>query len=570
MEPTNVPDLSPGDRVLLEQQGVLTPAQSKTVLWCAFDVPEGLECLSVFLDYRPRWSRDPERNERLITRAVDRQLQQAAGDGVALPLDVRQQVLARLRPQCSGLRNLLNLVLVSPSGEHRGRWDLEQHGAPAPDLVASTWATPGYVPGPISPGTWSAALEVHEVIGDSCDYHLRLAGLTRAPEPLPARAHRSCPAPVREYGHPVPEGWLRGELHCHSRASDGLFDTTTLVERARELGLDFVALTDHNVAVRLKDIDRLPLTVIPGCEITTFRGHFLAYGVSEAPAWYERERLVEPRELAAFVRARGGLFGLAHPFVLGDPICVGCRLGVDVDPDELDVLEVWSRGAEEIVAVRHALRLFDRLCRQGHRVVAVAGRDWHGPAHEQGTAGRRFPATVVRSRADRSALLQALRQGACYLSVGPVVDLRLQGATRTAGLGQRLGIDVDEAGGGQEVTAQIRVDNLEEPACLRLLCAGEVVRIERVPAGPFRREYPGIRPRRGGVRLELWGEDLAEPLVITNRIEFRGFIPRAVATSRSAPAGARGRAADSSRSTPSGVRGPARARRPAGARGTEF
>jgi len=52
--------------------------------------------------------------------------------------------------------------------------------------------------------------------------------------------------------------------------------------------------------------------------------------------------------------------------------------------------------------------------------------------------------------------------------------------------------------------------------------------------------------------------------------ELRCFIPRAAAASRSAPTGARGRAADSSRSTPSGVRGPARARRPAGARGTQL
>ena len=39
---------------------------------------------------------------------------------------------------------------------------------------------------------------------------------------------------------------IRYDLHCHSAASDGSLSPTALIERAREMGVDVLALTDHD------------------------------------------------------------------------------------------------------------------------------------------------------------------------------------------------------------------------------------------------------------------------------------------------------------------------------------
>ncbi|MFH1131924.1 MAG: CehA/McbA family metallohydrolase, partial [Pseudomonadota bacterium] len=289
-------------------------------------------------------------------------------------------------------------------------------------------------------------------------------------------------------------------------------------DRGKVLGLDFLALTDHDSLVGLKDLNNPSILVIPGCEISTFLGHFVAYGVSKTPFWYKGETLLTPSEMATFVREQGGLFGLAHPFVLGDPICVGCRLELKVQPRDLDFVDIWSRGSDDPVANEQALKLFDKIWREGLYVTAIAGRDWHGPNQEEATAGYRFPATVVHSEPEPKAILEAVRKGACYLSVGPIVDFSVECDGKRAGLGEYLGSEVDSQ---QKFSARVYFDSLEEPAVLRVICGGQVAHNEKLSPGSGRREFSGLCPKKGSVRMEIWSENMDERLVITNPIRFR-------------------------------------------------
>lgn len=63
------------------------------------------------------------------------------------------------------------------------------------------------------------------------------------------------------------------DLHTHSAASDGLLTPTQLVERAAEVGVAVLALTDHDttngVAEAMAAGRRLGVEVIPGIEINT-------------------------------------------------------------------------------------------------------------------------------------------------------------------------------------------------------------------------------------------------------------------------------------------------------------
>ncbi|MEV5895691.1 PHP domain-containing protein [Nonomuraea fuscirosea] len=77
---------------------------------------------------------------------------------------------------------------------------------------------------------------------------------------------------------------MRIDLHSHSSASDGTQPPSDVVRRARERGLDVLALTDHDtVAGHAPAAGALPagLTLVPGMELSCRRGgrsiHLLAY-----------------------------------------------------------------------------------------------------------------------------------------------------------------------------------------------------------------------------------------------------------------------------------------------------
>lgn len=97
------------------------------------------------------------------------------------------------------------------------------------------------------------------------------------------------------------------DLHIHTRESDGTLSPTEVVERAKELGLAAIAVTDHDTADGVGEAMRAGaergVEVIPGIELSVdYRGygvHILGYFIDPASAalkellaWvvWERER----------------------------------------------------------------------------------------------------------------------------------------------------------------------------------------------------------------------------------------------------------------------------------------
>lgn len=80
--------------------------------------------------------------------------------------------------------------------------------------------------------------------------------------------------------------WRKCDLHRHTTAHDGSgFDPDGFVQRCARDGLDVVAVTDHNRIDRIDAVVKAAsdheLTVIPGAEISTLRGHVLALAPGE-------------------------------------------------------------------------------------------------------------------------------------------------------------------------------------------------------------------------------------------------------------------------------------------------
>jgi len=485
-----------------------------------FEVPEGFAALRLAFSYGPRACRDQQHNSSLIDAALRTQADEARAMGLDrlpdLPGARSPDPLLSLRKT---LRNLLNLTMLDGEGRPRGRWDrntILQQGED--DLICEAWASPGFIAGVIVPGPWTVTLEVHEVISPRVEYRLRIEGLQHAPAPPARRAlagRRRSPRVSQEFPEPSPGGWLRGEIHTHTTASDGLYEPAQLVERAQELGLEFLAITDHNSTTALESVKHAPLPILPGCEITTFFGHFLVYGISAAPPWYEDDVLIPPRQLQRRLPQRHRpLFSLGHPFVLGNPICCGCRLDAPFDAEKVDLVEVWTRGHSDPLADAQALMLFDKLRADGHPVVAVCGRDWHGPAQESAVTCRRYPALMVRAEPRPGAILNALQRGAAYLSTGPFVDFSLIHPDGRTTLGQRL---PDGAAMAGDLEAEVSLQELSGPALLKLVDNGRVVLERTVGPGKGAALRHPVTALGGGVRAELWSRG-GSPLLLTNAI----------------------------------------------------
>ena len=193
---------------------------------------------------------------------------------------------------------------------------------------------------------------------------------------------------------------LSVELHCHSEHSyDGRDSVDLLLEQAAAVGLDAIAVTDHDeIAGSLDAVERAPLydlVGIPGIEISTAAGHVLALGVTESipPALTFEDTLDRIHEA-------GGLAVVPHPFQ-------ELRHGVlaEIGRDALaaaDAIEVYNS------------RLFTgRSNRQARRFARerdlpmTAGSD----AHIAELVGRAVT-KVDPPDATRSAILEEIRQGA--------------------------------------------------------------------------------------------------------------------------------------------------------------
>ncbi len=312
------------------------------------------------------------------------------------------------------ISNMLCLSLFDPNGfrgsGHRG-------GSSHSVSIGPTGATPGYLAGPLPAGEWSVVIHARRVTGP-CPYEVRVrwapraADLTAAPRTASGGARPARPRP----------GCYRGDLHAHTVASDGSWETPALLAAARAARLDFVTLTDHNTISHLAGIDGMTsddLLVMGGSELTTFHGHALALGAREWIDWGVIEAGRSMRAIAAEVQGRGGLFVIAHPTSVGDPQCTGCDWRFeDMMPGTAAVVEVWNGPWGGDSNNERALSLWYEWLREGHRLVATAGTDAHGPAIEDDVG---FNMVAAEDRTE-AAVLAAVARGRVYLTSGPRLD----------------------------------------------------------------------------------------------------------------------------------------------------
>ena len=334
---------------------------------------------------------------------------------------------------CGVARNVLDLGIFGPAGHCLGNaagfrgWS---GGARDGFVISATDATPGYLAGPIDPGVWALALGPVVINPWGMAWRAQVT-MERGTATAPAGKVIEMPTAPAARG----PGWYRGDLHLHTVHSDGVHQPSGLVSAAHAGGLDFIVSTDHNTSAANRAWPACrtdALLVIPGEEVTTRHGHWLAVGLP-SHGWVDWR--YGPRDgafprFAGEVRAGGGIVVAAHPAV---PLPGSAW---EFGFAQVDALEVWNGRwnlDDEL-----SLRIWQRLLRRGRRVAAVGGSDSHGPHQPVG-----LPQTVVYAEdLAVTSLVEGLRRGRCYIAQSRSVALQFTASCPTGG-------SVDVAGPGQ-------------------------------------------------------------------------------------------------------------------------
>ncbi|HEV8228495.1 MAG TPA: CehA/McbA family metallohydrolase [Candidatus Limnocylindria bacterium] len=326
------------------------------------------------------------------------------------------------------------------------------------------WATPPYAAGPIAAGTWHVLLGPYKVGPRGCDWAVRIWFDAGIPSPV-----RTAIAVVRRHGDRLPasrRGWIRGDLHCHTLYSDGDSWPMEMLSAAAASGLEFLGVTDHNNVRHQAEYgpggNGLPL-VVPGVEVTTYRGHWNAWGTDR---WWEF-REPEARAVEATMReaaAAGAVVSVSHPKPLGPP-------WEYADVTGFHAVEVWNARWVGLNAV--ALAFWEERLRRGERIAALGGSDTHylkatdpDPRHSQrlGTPTTWIDAGEAPTVA---SILAALREGRAFVSVSP--------------RGPQLYLEPDPAR-----SAHVRVEALDASGCtLALLSDSGAIHAAVVAASPW-------------------------------------------------------------------------------------
>ena len=227
--------------------------------------------------------------------------------------------------------------------------------------------------------------------------------------------------------------WYKGNLHCHSTNSDGRSSPLDVARYYRDIGMDFVTLSDHNVLTPVTEYAGAlsPECIgIPCCEYTGNRNaHVVAVDVDSTVQPGDDLRDAEvPAILQDGVDktlAAGGVPVLCHPcwnWTFDDETILRLT-GVkhfevfNAAPD-CNSYPSGERSAPEAI--------WDDVLSAGQRIFGVATDDahQHGSAREGGRPLNHLPlggrgwVAVKASELSRRAIRSAFESGHFYASTG--------------------------------------------------------------------------------------------------------------------------------------------------------
>ena len=193
---------------------------------------------------------------------------------------------------------------------------------------------------------------------------------------------------------------VTGNVHIHTRYSDGAGTVAEIARHAGSANLDFMIINDHDYMAKTLHLEHEGyhdgVLVLMGLELGKRFHHYLAFGLKEMVHGKD----LGPQSVIDCINQKGGFGFLAHPFEKGMPFH---EKSIAYTWNDLSVTDysgicIWnfsSRWKERIKTPLHGLffllfktrtlkgpsrqtlLFWDRACND-RRVVAIGGSDAHG------------------------------------------------------------------------------------------------------------------------------------------------------------------------------------------------
>jgi hypothetical protein len=355
--------------------------------------------------------------------------------------------------------NIIDLGLIGPDGRQVGVSGSNKESI----TLSANRATPGYTPRPLTPGRWEILIGAYKV----------------APEGVTVRYTLTFMPKTRRL--------FIGDPHTHTVASDGILTIEALAAHARNHGLDFLAITDHNQMSISTILNRIPgITLIPGVEWTHYQGHANFLGVDQPydePFYANNEEEVKDRFQSA--RERGATIVINHP---ADP---GCGFHFDLNQLPFDCIEIWNGPMRE--SNLQAVGMWQAMLEAGRKIPAVGGSDYHKDNLFQIVGS---PCMGVYAKSNQPAdLLRAIRAGHSFIRFAP------QGPSLEMTVGEA--IMGDTVNWEEDQLIQIKAQGLQKDDVVRVIHNQDSTDLLQAPGnGDCNLTYPVSAP--GFVRVEIY------------------------------------------------------------------
>ncbi|HSO38196.1 MAG TPA: CehA/McbA family metallohydrolase [Labilithrix sp.] len=354
--------------------------------------------------------------------------------------------------------NILDWGLLDQDG-YRG-WG---GGTSEPIVIGEAAASRAYVPGPIKAGAWRLVVGKAKVVASPARYHVEID--FRAAPTLPVVVRK--PYQVAA-ARKTETRYYAGDFHVHSRESTDAKPTLEAnVALAKQRGLDFIEMSDHNTITQLDFFTDLQASepaflLIPGIEYTTYQGHANAIGATK---WVDH-KIGQPgvtiEGAADQILAQGAILSINHPALdLGD-LCIGCAWKHDLGAAKIGGVEIGTGGLKEGAQLfsAQAIAFWDAILDKGQKIPALGGSDDHRAGISDGNVESPIgnPTTLVRAKElSVAGILEGIRHGATVVKLESPTDpmAELEVAT-TKGAADALGYPGDTVA-AQSVVLRVKV-----------------------------------------------------------------------------------------------------------------
>jgi hypothetical protein len=388
----------------------------------------------------------------------------------------------------------------------------------------------GYLPGPITPGTWQVVIGKALLVNGAGHYSIDVTCSDTATLPVLPQADFEPVVlnPARR--------WYKGDFHTHSIQSGDAHATFDQMSALAQMqGLDFINVSDHNTiaqhALLAAYQSGFPnLLFLRGSEITTYGGHGNAVG---NVSYVDHRIGLNGRTIQNVVDdvvAQGAIFIVNHPMLDIGTACLGCKWQhvADTPWSEVSGIEVITGNFQFgiLAFVPEVVKLWDSLLDQGFRIAAIGGSDDHTAGMNEGMFGSPIgnPTTqVLADNLSEAAIIDAVKHGRTVVQLrgptDPFVDMTMK---TKDGSDAEIGDEVD----GVDTIAITAHVTSGDGDTVQLFRNGVMVDQQKVSGDDamlkFSRTPSGDLER---YRLELRDVTLGQITVITSHIYVKGVVP---------------------------------------------